>query len=491
MTIYLNDAEAKLVGLDEIIAQCHCRCPQGNHLKAYRHFYDPTEKGELQEELDAIAALIALLNTTPGVAIDAQRLLSQLRELRGTLHGVESERLLDETEFFELKKAIAIFNQLADLKALIAAAKVRLVVLDEAERLLDPAGTGAQGFHIYTAYSAKLGQIRKNKRELEFKLESSSGTTRQELLKKRNFINAEEDEEEERVRRELGISLLHWMPELRTNLEACGWLDFRLARAELALKWQAQKPELLSADEPAEITDAWHPLVKAALQKSGADFTPHSIRLEKGAAIITGANMGGKSVALQTCFLTLALTQLAYFPPCQVLKTPLYDFLSFAAGESGDFNLGLSSFGMEAIRLRDDFHRSQLKRGLVVMDEPCRGTNPSEATAIIQALCQAYALSQSSLLMATHYKVAPGQGLRFYRIKGIRQAGLEGLRSVSGLKDTELIRQIQQLMDFHLEEVDGSHPHPSAAIQIAALLGMDIELIQAMQKLWQEEKWQK
>ncbi|HSN94334.1 MAG TPA: hypothetical protein VLR89_04650 [Anaerolineaceae bacterium] len=491
MTIYINDAEAKLIGLDEIIAQCHCHSPQGNHLKTYRHFYNQAEKSELQQEFDAIATLTVLIKSAAKQVNDAQHLLSQLRELRGTLHSLESERLLDETELFELKRAINIFNQLAELKELLLAADVHLVVLHEAERLLDPTGTGAQGFHIYTAYSAKLGQIRKNKHDLELQIEASSGTSRQELLKKRNLINAEEDEEEERVRRELGIRLMHWLPELRADLEACGCLDFRLARAELALKWQAQKPELVSVDEPAELLNAWHPLVKASLQKSGADFTSHSIRLEKGSTIITGANMGGKSVALQTCFLSLALAQLAYFPPCQVLKTPLYDFLSFSAGESGDINLGLSSFGMEALRIRDDFRRGTLKRGLVVMDEPCRGTNPSEATAIIQALCQAYALSPSTLLVATHYKVVPGSGLRFYRIKGIRQAGLENLRSASALKDSELIHQIQQLMDFHLEEVDGLHSHPSAAIQIAALLGLDMELIQAMQLLWQEEKWQK
>jgi DNA mismatch repair protein MutS2 len=491
MTLYLNDAETKLIGLDEIIAQCRCRSPQGHRLKANHHFYAPAEKNRLQEEFDAIERLMALLKAAPTQAIDAQRLLSQCRDLRATMHGLESERLLDETEFFELKRAIAIFNQLADLKELIEAAKVQFAVLVEAQHLLDPAGSGVQGFHIYSAYSAKLSQIRKNKRELEILLETASREARQDLLQKRNLVNAEEDAEEERVRRELGIRLLHWLPELHSDLEACALLDFRLARAELALKWQAQKPELATADEPAEIREAWHPMVQASLKKTGATFTPHSIRIDKGSTVITGANMGGKSVALQTCFLTLALTQLGYFPPCKALKTPLYEFLSFSAGESGDFNLGLSAFGMEAIRIRDDFRRSQSKRGLVVMDEPCRGTNPSEATAIIQVLCQAYGSSHSSLLIATHYKVTPGQGLRFYRIKGIRQSGTESLRSGSGLQDSELIRQIQQLMDFQLEEADGAQNHPSAAIQIAQLLGVDPDLIQAMQKLWQEEKWLK
>lgn len=491
MTIYLNDIEAKMIGLDEIITQVHCRCPQGNRLKTNRHFYSPTERSELQQELNAIESLIALLKSSPEQTIDAQRLLSQLRELRGSLHGLESERLLDETEFFELKRAISIFNELAEFKQLNIAAKVHFTILDEARRLLDPAGSGAQGFHIYSAYSAKLSQIRKEKIELEFQLQTKTGEARQQLLKKRNLCSAKEDEEEERVRRELGIRLLHWLPELRGNLEACGLLDFRLARAELALKWQCSKPELVEGHKPAVIITAWHPIVQASLKKTGAVFTPHSIRIKKGATIFTGANMGGKSVALQTCFLTLALAQLGYFPPCAGLQTPLYDFLSFSAGESGDFNLGLSSFGMEALRIRDDFRRSQQKRGLVVMDEPCRGTNPSEATAIVQALCQAYGSSHSSLLLATHYKVSPRHGLRFYRIKGIREIDVEKLRSVTGLPDSELIRQIQALMDFELEEIDGSHHSPSAAIQIAELLGMDPTLIHMMQKIWQEEQWQK
>jgi hypothetical protein len=491
MTIYLNDAEAKMVGLDEITTQCHCHCPQGNRLKANRHFYSPVEKDLLEQELDAIERLIVLIKADPRQVIDAQHLLSQLRELRGSFHGLESERLLDETEFFELKRAISIFNQLAQFTQLAEAAGVAFTILDDAQRLLDPKGNGAQGFHIYSAYSAKLSQIRKEKLDLELQLQTQSGEARQIILKKRNLCKAKEDEEEERVRRELGIRLLHWLPELRANSEACGVLDFRLARAELALKWQTGKPELVSANKPVEITAAWHPLVQATLKKSGATFTPHSIRIEKGATILTGANMGGKSVALQTCFLNLALVQLGYFPPCKALKTPLYDFLSFSAGESGDFNLGLSSFGMEALRIRDDFRRSRQKRGLVVMDEPCRGTNPSEATAIVQALCQAYGHSASSLLIATHYRVLPGQGLRFYRIKGIQQAGLENLKSTAGQEDSDLIRQIQTLMDFQLEQIDGSQHSPSAAIQIAELLGMDKELISVMQRLWQEEQWQK
>lgn len=490
MTIYLNSADAKMMGFHEILAQCRCRSPQGNRLKANRHFYTRADQESLQEEFSAIADLMILLEESPRQAAEAQRVLSQFRELRSTLQGLENQRLLDETEFFELKRALLHFRQIADLEPLTRAARVRVSVLDEAQQLLDPAGTGAQGFHIYSAYSEQLSRIRKRKREIEARLEcSSEEEDRYELLKQRNLFNAEEDAEEERIRKELGIRLLKWLPELRADFEACAVLDFRLAKAELARQWRANKPQIVGPEAPAEICDAWQPLVQETLEKTGAVFTAQTIRLERGATILTGANMGGKSVALQTCFLAIAMAQLGYFPPCKALKTPLYDFLSFSTGESGDFKLGLSAFGMEALRIRDDYRRSQTRSGLVIMDEPCRGTNPREATAIIQALCQAYSRSKASLLIATHYKVVPAKGLRFYRLKGIR--ALDELPASSGMEDQELIRLIQELMDFQIVEIVGQEDRPSAAIQVAQLLGMDAELIQTMQNLWKEEGWQK
>jgi len=145
------------------------------------------------------------------------------------------------------------------------------------------------------------------------------------------------------------------------------------------------------------------------------------------------------------------------------------------------------------------------------MDEPCRGTNPSEATAIVQALCNAYAKSSSTFFIATHYHVKPAPGIRFYQVRGISPEALAELptfretpdktresedNSAAGFsslltnvlhEDLTRVRRIQNLMDYRLEEIDGIHQTPSGAIKIAELLGVDEALLREMKAARQEE----
>ena len=145
------------------------------------------------------------------------------------------------------------------------------------------------------------------------------------------------------------------------------------------------------------------------------------------------------------------------------------------------------------------------------MDEPCRATNPAEATAIVKALCKTYGLSESTFFIATHYKVSPQPGIRFYQVRGIRPDALVLLpeyqlkpSSEDGVEkelatgpvvlaqpdlreDLIRVRRIQNLMDYRLEEIEGTHAVPSGAIKIAELLGVDEALLLEMKAAWQEE----
>lgn len=205
--------------------------------------------------------------------------------------------------------------------------------------------------------------------------------------------------------------------------------------------------------------------------------------------------MGGKSVALKTVFLALLMTQLGYFPICNHLETPLYDFMAFESHQEGDLHWGLSSFGLECVKIRNHHRRSQNQQGLIMMDEPCRGTNPAEATAIVQALCRTYGRSSSTFFIATHYNVTPAAGIRFYQVRGIRPEVLAELPvqktgSESDLhEDLSRVRKIQNLMDYRFEEIEGSQQTPSGAIKIAELLGVDQTLLREMMAAWQEDQW--
>lgn len=155
------------LGLLRVLEACQCRSPQGNALKNGVHLYLNSSRDALQAELSAIDRLLALVKENNPQVSDAQIQLSRLRELRGTLGRLEKGSLLDDTEFFELKSAFAIFSRIRKLRNLLDAADVVFEDTKSAAALLDPADTGNPTFHIYSEYSQELTQIRLRKKELE------------------------------------------------------------------------------------------------------------------------------------------------------------------------------------------------------------------------------------------------------------------------------------------------------------------------------------
>lgn len=503
MSLFISREEESKSGIRDILAACHCRSPQGKRLRNHRKVFSPSERQSLQAEFDAITALLPLVENNDPQLVEAQSQLMRLRELQGTLSHLEKGQMLSDTNFFELKSALAIFENLSKLEHLNQKAGIHFEACAEAATILEPAGTKNPGFHIYSDYSELLSKLRVEKRQLEIQIAQAKLADRPLLMRQRSLIVSRESNEEDRIRLELGQKLLPHLAMLKANVQACARLDFRLAKAELALRWQATQPSIVAHDQTAELINARHPIIALKLEGQGSTFTPQSIRLKPGSTVISGANMAGKSVALQTIFINLLIAQMGYFPTAKALSTPLFDFFAFDSSQSGELNKGLSSFGLESVKIRNHYRHSQKHRGLIIMDEPARGTNPAEARAIVQTLCEAYGISPSMFLIATHYQVHPAPGIRFYQIKGIRSQDLDALSirqsspqsdqkpakdSDYAQEDLERVRFIQSLMDYRLAEVNAHTDVPSGAIRVAELLGIDPELIANMKSIWKKDQ---
>ena len=313
--LIISRRDEERLGIPQVLDACRCYSPQGRQLKAMRTFYKPSDRVALEKELDAIESLIAFINEHPRDIRRASVTLGRFRDLHGTLSGLEKSRLLEVTEFFEIKQALGLFRELSALEPLLRASSVKVTAMPEAEALLDPGDRKTSGFYIYDEYSSLLAKLRKQRVSVERRLEEGDACTRESLLAKRASIVADEEREEAAVRARLTDAFAVHLEELKANFSAVAVLDFRLARAVLADRWGAGKPSLLNEGDSATLEDMSHPVIEEDLQKRGATFVRQSVSLPQGTTVLSGPNMGGKSVALKSMTLALVLIQLDIIRP--------------------------------------------------------------------------------------------------------------------------------------------------------------------------------
>ncbi|MBQ8725253.1 MAG: endonuclease MutS2, partial [Oscillospiraceae bacterium] len=117
------------------------------------------------------------------------------------------------------------------------------------------------------------------------------------------LLEAEEQEEIERIIKELCADCAAWADSIIGNHSVCAELNLYFAKANLAAKMKAFKP-VVSDDGVIDLRKARHPLIPADR------VVPISFCLgeEHRALIITGPNTGGKTVALKTCGLLTHMT---------------------------------------------------------------------------------------------------------------------------------------------------------------------------------------
>lgn len=473
--LLINRQDRERLGLPQALEACRCMTPQGKGLKARYRYFGPDERPLLEAELSAVDRLAEYVKHHPLELRNSQSLLAHFRDLRGTVAGLSKNRTLDLTELFEIKQAVRLLHKLLKMTGLLAKADITIHPLPEPEALLDPRGLGTSGFYLYDDYSPKLALFRQSRAELEKRMERAQGEERAELLGQRSQLLAGEAEEERAVRAALSGQLAPFADRLSDNLQAVGQLDFRLAKAQMALRWGASKPDLLEAGEAVILEQFHHPVIEDHLSARGTAYERQTTALARGTTVLTGANMGGKSVTLKAMTLSVLMIHLGYFPPADYAASPLFGFVSYSSDYFDTTKRGLSTFASEVVKIRDDIRQARQTPGFVVLDEPLRGTNPQEATALVGALCRFYASLPGVLVLATHYEVPAGEGIRHLRLRGIQTGDLEEIMEITKapLLDEEAVRRIEALMDYSIEAMDGSAAVPTGAIRVARWLGLD------------------
>lgn len=464
------NSSQRQIGLDYVLEQVNTMTPFGTRRKRALLPFLPGDETALVAEHDRIEELLGLLRV--GALGDVLHVFCLLRDCSGSVHRLETDQVLDEVEFFELKNFAACCQRIRrETEQLGIAAELR--DLSGAFRLLDPEQTGLLTFHYYDAYSPELASLRAKKRRLDRAGTDPGAAAAMEL--------ADRLEASVRmVRQELSEALRPWQEAFRHNMDALGILDHRIAKADHARRNGCIRP-ILSSTAELSMRGMIHPMVDSRLRESGRRMEPLDLVLAPGSTILTGANMGGKSVTLKTCLLQMELFRLGYYLPCAAASLWLPDFVWFSAGGSEDLASGLSSFGREVIELQGILSQARTGRGIIVLDEPARGTNPLEGQAIVKALCRYFKDRAHCFFIASHLPDLPGEGMRHYQMMGLKENLTE--------KGTEIPREpqaaleyLEKRMDYRIREVAPCCAVPREAIRVMGALGMDPELIREIEQ---------
>ncbi|MBM6926821.1 MutS-related protein [Pseudoflavonifractor phocaeensis] len=433
-------------GLQWVLERLSPLSPFGKTLARALRWYGPGQEEALEEEFDNITLAMELWGGGDTALRGVTRQLPLFHDIRGSLDR-EPGVPFDLVELFEIKHFLVTLEQLTQAYGQMPQMKGLVFPdLGEAMELMDPEGRRLPTFSIVNSYHNDLAPLRAEKAKLEKAIRMTQEDKRGPLLEKRRVLAVREDQLELEVRQMLTEQLMTWRARFLAAMDTLGRLDLVVAKAKLALRFGCVRPEL-TREKAVTLREVIHPQVAEDLRERGEEFTPLDLDLGKGCTVITGANMGGKTVSLRSTVLTLLLCQCGFFVFAQRAVLPLFHRVELILADSGPGAGGLSSFGKE-VHLLDKLLRETKKQFFfVALDEFARGTNPQEGAALARALVRHLGGQSCVALMTTHYDGVSDVAGAHYQVAGL-------VREIQGDEGDDPRKRIARRMDYRLLKLD-------------------------------------
>ncbi len=184
---------------------------------------------------------------------------------------------------------------------------------------------------------------------------------------------------------------------LSETLEALARFDFWVAKAQLGAEMDGIRPA------PADRTEVV--LLSARHPGLSGRVVPVDIRLGDGytALVITGPNTGGKTVTLRTLGLLSLMHQAGLHVPVEAgSMLPVFRDVFADIGDEQSIAQSLSTFSGHMRSIIRIVERAGPDT-LVLLDELGAGTDPTEGSALAQALLDHFIRSGALVAATTHY----------------------------------------------------------------------------------------
>ena len=242
-----------------------------------------------------------------------------------------------------------------------------------------------------------------------------------------SLLIQDEANEEMRILSELTGEVGQRISDILCDIDLMGRLDLIYAKAMLSEKLQAVEP-LLNDQGKITLSQCRHPILLSTAKKVGLseesqetvpaggessltlyDFdnvrvVPVDIRMEEttDTLIITGANAGGKTVALKTLGLLTAMAQAGiHIPAHSASELAVFRSIFADIGDEQNIEGNLSTFSAHMVRINAILKEAG-HNVLVLLDELGSGTDPSEGAALGIAILDHLREKGAKSVITTH-----------------------------------------------------------------------------------------
>ena len=237
-----------------------------------------------------------------------------------------------------------------------------------------------------------------------------------EVVEANNKVRQLEAEERREIIRILTVFTDEIRPHAKEILDSYQFLaqiDLIYAKAEWAKLTKAFEPQV--EDKPhIDWIRAIHPLLQLSLEKKGEKVVPLDITLTSDPSplttkagrilIISGPNVGGKSVCLKTTGLLQYMLQCGLPIPvgerstCGIFKSILIDI-----GDEQSIENDLSTYSSHLMNMKQMMKQAN-EHSLLLIDEFGGGTEPTIGGAIAEAMLKQFWQKQTFAVITTHYQ---------------------------------------------------------------------------------------
>jgi len=216
-----------------------------------------------------------------------------------------------------------------------------------------------------------------------------------------NLLMGEEKEEEYRILADLSGKVREERQNLWNDFEILGELDLLYAMAKLSIRLKAVSP-LMNEEGKIEMKEARNPLL--TLQQE-TQVVPIALRMGDGhrILIVSGANAGGKTVALKTLGLVTLMVQSGLpIPVAEGSQVGIFQDIFAVIGDEQNIEENLSTFSSHLLHVNQILEKAG-PHSLVLLDELGVGTHAQEGCALAMGFLDRFRERGASVVVTTHF----------------------------------------------------------------------------------------